>query len=1165
MSRARWSLVVLFLLAAHLRADEWPVPRGASREPLPYRYHAAVLKTIPKDVLDDSSACVLYTGTTHLLEVDGTSEAITHELTRLNSRKGIDKLGEYRAIYYDPTYEKLTLNEARVIKANGKIVLVEPRHVQLRDVATDFQVYDQSKQLVISFPNLEVGDIYEVKWTIRGKSKEFGGHFFSRYNFGDDNLPVLRDEFRVRVPKNKTLHHQTVNGNVNLVVNETEAEKFYHWTANDCRELPKDEERPSKEELRLQVVVSTFPSWDAVGQWKHNLRKDCWTCTPEIRKIVADVTRGKETQGEKAKALTYWVRRNIRYHSQGPGGLGYTPHTPQAVLDSLYGDCKDQAQLLAVMLREIGLPVWLVTLGTLDDGQVLKEVPSPWGSHAILLTKIDGKEHWIDTTISFAPWNFLPRSDRDRQVYMTKDAELTLLRTPPFTARDYRIEQTTHVSVQPDGTSRCKREGTFHGNAAWIKRDRWLEVPPGERRRNVIAEIQDAHPKARIHDLKIDEASLRDFDKPVKAEVEFEVAKHFTGDSTREGSVSDSPVWTWFLGYSLDVERQLPFVLPTPFESAHKYVIQIPPIFRFDGIPESKSVASKWGKFNLKVTQDAKSPHRLELAMHMQLEIIRVEKNDFAAFQQFQDDVAKAYRVWLYLKPAAAIADAPHLEKHLAECKYADADAVKALAKLYLDNNRVADARAVLDKAAKLFPRDPKLWDLRVSTAPNIDEEERLYRAMAREFPDSPLYAVALGAVAVRREDHKNAEKILTPLTTHALLPIRGAAHYQLARSAFRQNDAAKALKHLNAALIADSSSLATMDALHFKARVHEKLGQLKETIQTLTSALEAEPNARDILEFLVRIEFKAGQKEAALDHLRRYTVAAAKDLSSVVKAADLHLELGRLDDAFELASRARDVGFQAKAQRVLGLVHHARHDYTQAAFHLERCDLDGKALAALMQSQIRIGELDAAQRSVENVRRLEKPDASLLEFEKNLDALVARRNLLIDQWEPPIEQKASAIRVVNRCLCAERGLQENWPREQVEKLINEAAKEELEYAPLLAIRAFVLLEKGQLRKAIADADAAIKLQPNEARAFTARGRARLEQGNINGALSDLRKATEFSKREDPMILHWFAAALLDAGRTQEAIDTQRLALLLRPNDAELMAQLRRMEAKKTD
>ena len=108
--------------------------------------------------------------------------------------------------------------------------------MQLRDVATDFQVYDQDKQLVISFPNLEVGDTYEVKWTVRGKNREFDGHFFSRYTFGDDFHPVLRDEFRVQVPKNKTLKYATVNGKANLKISDAaDGAKFYHWSATDNR------------------------------------------------------------------------------------------------------------------------------------------------------------------------------------------------------------------------------------------------------------------------------------------------------------------------------------------------------------------------------------------------------------------------------------------------------------------------------------------------------------------------------------------------------------------------------------------------------------------------------------------------------------------------------------------------------------------------------------------------------------------------------------------------------------------------------------------------------------------------------------------------------------------------------------------------------------------
>src|SRR5712671_4093185 len=193
-------VVCLFSTCPSAKADEWPVPRGPSREPKPYRYDAKILDEIPKAFLEDAPACILFTRSTYLVEPDGTIEATTHEITRFNGRKGIEKLGEYRSISFSPRHEKLTLNEARVIKTDGTSVPVEPRHVQLRDVATDFQVYDEDKQLVISWPNLQVGDTFEVKWTVRSKNPEFAGQFFTRYSFGDDEYPVVRDELYVRLP-----------------------------------------------------------------------------------------------------------------------------------------------------------------------------------------------------------------------------------------------------------------------------------------------------------------------------------------------------------------------------------------------------------------------------------------------------------------------------------------------------------------------------------------------------------------------------------------------------------------------------------------------------------------------------------------------------------------------------------------------------------------------------------------------------------------------------------------------------------------------------------------------------------------------------------------------------------------------------------------------------
>src|SRR5438105_1968258 len=132
-SRGRRPLCILavFLLASCTSpcAAEWPVPRGPAHELAPYQFDSSQWKQVPKAFLEDASACILYSGTTCLVESDGTVETITHEITRFNGRKGIEKLGEYRSISYDPAYQTLILNEACVHKPDGRVVPIEPRHV----------------------------------------------------------------------------------------------------------------------------------------------------------------------------------------------------------------------------------------------------------------------------------------------------------------------------------------------------------------------------------------------------------------------------------------------------------------------------------------------------------------------------------------------------------------------------------------------------------------------------------------------------------------------------------------------------------------------------------------------------------------------------------------------------------------------------------------------------------------------------------------------------------------------------------------------------------------------------------------------------------------------------------------------------------------------------
>jgi tetratricopeptide (TPR) repeat protein len=1152
-------LLACVFLAASARADDWPVTRGPSHEPEPYHFDRAQIKRAPREFLDDAAACTLYSGTSYLVDSDGTTEAITHEITRLNGRKGVENLGEHSNITWDPAYQKLVLNEARVLKRDGRVVQIEPRHVQLRDINTEYAVYGSEKQLVISFPNLEVGDIYEVKWTTRGKSPEFGEHFFTRYNFGDDRYPVLRDELRVRLPRCKVLKYAAVNGKVEPTIREVGNDRLFVWRVLNRRPLPQDSELPTKEEFRLQLMCSTFPSWDEIGKWKKQLRKECWECNQAIRDTVQEVTCCFSTPLEKTRALAAWVRRRVRYVSFSSARHGYTPHKPGQVHECLFGDCKDQAQLLAVMLREAGVPAALVTMGMRDDGQVVPEVPSPWGTHAILLVTIDGKDHWIDTTATWAPWDFLPRSDRDRVAYVTDDHGIRLLRTPGLTPADNRYEQSTDVWVQPDGTGRCFRSLVFHGLAAMQQREAWTDVPPGERRRLMTAELQDANSRARLRRLQVDEQSLRDLDEPVRATLEYFIADQFSGEGDRDCSFSDSRCWGRILAYNLDYDRSVAMDLWAPFDSIHRYTIHLPPGYRFGPLPTDKFVQSRLGAFRLAVRPAPADPHQLVLEFHTRLEKGRVDPGDFAEYHKLHRELSQAWRAWVNITPTRDLADAPALEALLA-LSPGDRLSATALARLYQIHGRRDDASRVVRQALIFYPKDSGLWDLALASAGTLEQEAAVYRELTARFPEEWKYPVAVGRICVSLGRHDAARAILDPLTRSGPAAARAQAHFQLARNALACKQPAEGLKNLEAARAADPYSVAGLDALRLKGQAHEQLGQRNEAITAFRQAYLTSQEGREILPTLIRLEIQAGQGDEALDHLRRYTLAVDHDLEGLVQAAGLHLDLGRYEDAFDLALRARDVGFHAGAQRILGLVYLQKNNCEKAIFHLERGQRDAAATLGLIRAHLALGDLGQALAYAQSVRDLACQPADLCQACAIAAQLAERRQTILKQLKGVGPERASACAAaVDALVCAERAYADGRSAEKVKALLGRAFPEAVEIGPAHGLRALLALERGQLQRALADAERTIALSPCEARGHYVRGRVRLERGQGQAA-DDLVRAAQLSGRRDGQVLHWLATCLTQQGRIAEALANQREAVRLRPDDRELQEQLRELE-----
>lgn len=123
--------------------------------------------------------------------------------------------------------------------------------------------------------------------------------------------------------------------------------------------------------------------WQTVAAMRAMVRS--YRTDPRIRHAAASIVqlqRERDGAGE-AQALLSWMQACVRYVADVHQVETLT--TPDRVLELRYGDCDDQATLLATLLESIGYPTRFVVAGYVTPGEV---------EHVYLQALIGGQ--WLD-------------------------------------------------------------------------------------------------------------------------------------------------------------------------------------------------------------------------------------------------------------------------------------------------------------------------------------------------------------------------------------------------------------------------------------------------------------------------------------------------------------------------------------------------------------------------------------------------------------------------------------------------------------------------------------------------------------------------------------------------------------------------------------------------
>ena len=393
------------------------------------------------------------------IEADGRGTRTWRQVTQVLRERAARVLRE-RSFTYNPDLEKLTINWIRVVRPDGTVISDKPAQMQETAVPASLvnPVYVNRKVIRASLSGVAPGTIVDMSWTVEQRTPFRPGDFYQGWRV-TAGTTVRRSRFLVDVPEGLML--RIAEHNLNFARRESRADHrtVYAWATADVPWVKSEIYAPPADsnDLGMFVAVSTPGHWSDVGRWYAGLARDRLQATARLRDTVARVVAHAATHEDSIKAVHRWVAQDIRYVSVSLGLGGYQPRSPEVVLSSGFGDCKDKATLLVAALGVIGVEAYPVLINF--GGRPDRDLPTIGAfNHEIAAIKQASGYELVDPTSELTPLGTLPFPDEGQfALVVHPDGQTEEITTPPDPADGN--ETSGHLAGVIDSS------GTFSGRA----------------------------------------------------------------------------------------------------------------------------------------------------------------------------------------------------------------------------------------------------------------------------------------------------------------------------------------------------------------------------------------------------------------------------------------------------------------------------------------------------------------------------------------------------------------------------------------------------------------------------------------------------------------------------------------------------------------------------
>jgi hypothetical protein len=535
------------------------------------------------------------------------------------------------------------------LPAEADLTEILRARVHRKDGGTAFptEEHNEGTKPRIRWPDLEPGDVVEVavrEWT-RGPVGGRGDapFWFSDYAGSFATRPLLYNEVVVESLPDRPLYLDVLGGgDYQRTEKDVNGRHVTRLVWEHPLNVPDEPLAPNQSEIVPMIVGSTFHGWADFRAWYGEAVRGFTEPDDEVRRLAAELTKGKTTRDAKLTALFDFVADDIRYVNY-VSGEWWLPNRPQQLLARREGDCDDKAMLLITLLKAVGIDaqeVMVQTRMTAQPSPVLaKNAAVPLFDHGIAFLPGPNGGRYLDATSPQSRLGPLPSMDA-RAVALRMDAgPPEIVHLPPSRPEDNGSDVTWSIALAADGSADLAGEERHVGDGAF-----WLRsaLSQADARLNFVEGtlLGDWFPTVSA-DKAIDfKGDLPNGEAWVKYKAKSEgLGRHEEGELV----VPISRTSTLASQIAPLVTRTLPVQLPPSLAPSHEsrtIRVKAPPGWAWSELPPGGDAnGGDLGKAHLEIARDPRDARTVVVKRSVSFDLDRIPVARYAQWRAWVQDV----------------------------------------------------------------------------------------------------------------------------------------------------------------------------------------------------------------------------------------------------------------------------------------------------------------------------------------------------------------------------------------------------------------------------------------------------------------------------------------------------------------------------------------------